>query len=449
MANPPAKEDSPAPARTHPRLMEAFWVWVKIGLLSFGGPSGQIALMHQELVEKRKWISDARFLHALNYCMVLPGPEAHQLAIYTGWLLHRALGGIIAGFWFVLPGAAVLLLVSYVYVTFGNLPILQAIFYGLKAAVVGIVAAAVIRIGRKALKNEVMWTISILAFVAIFWLKVPFPIIVISAGIIGLLGGKFFPSKFNIAMAHAGGGSHQIEEAVISDTQALPHTKPVFRRTVSTIGVCLLLWFAPLLMVWLWLGSGHTLFHEGLFFSKAAVVTFGGAYAVLPYVAQQAVETHGWLSTTQMMDGLGLAETTPGPLILVLQFVGFLGGWHGPGELSPIQAAMLGALLTSWMTFVPGFLFIFAGAPYIEQMRGNLRMTTALSAITAAVVGVILNLAVWFGLSVLFPQWRVDWFALLLSATAFIGLLKFKWDVIPVILGSALLGAIYKFILGG
>jgi chromate transporter len=431
----------------HPTFLTAFWVWVKIGLLSFGGPTGQIALMHTELVEKRRWVSDARFLHALNYCMLLPGPEAHQLVIYIGWLLHRTWGGIVAGVWFVLPGALLLWSVSYVYVSYGDVPWIAAIFYGLKPAVLALVAAAVLRIGKKALKTKVMWTISALAFVAIFFFNVPFPLIVLTGGIIGLVGGAFFPNEFRIPLGH-GGKSGQQEESVISDTGALAHTQTTLARTALVAVCCLAIWFTPMLLTGLWLGTDHTLFRESTFFTKAAVVTFGGAYAVLPYVAQQAVETHGWLNAAQMMDWLGLAETTPGPLILVLQFVGFLGGYHQPGGLSPLLAATLGALITSWMTFVPSFLFIFVGAPYIERMRDNTRLTMALSAITAVVVGVVLNLAVWFGIHVLVPEpGRVDWYAVAVGIVAFVGLTRWKWDIIPVVIGAGVLGLFYKIVI--
>lgn len=431
----------------HPTFRAALRVWIKIGLLSFGGPTGQIALMHRELVERLRWVSDARFLHALNYCMVLPGPEAQQLAIYTGWLLHRMRGGIAAGVLFVLPGALLLWIISYVYVTFGQVPAVEAVFYGLKAAVMAIVAAAMIRIARKALKNEVLWSVSALAFAAIFFLGVPFPAIVIGAGLAGLIGGRFFPKKFDLTLGH--GAATEASGSVISDEVSANIPRPTLARTLTVSATWLAIWFVPVLLVLWWLGPQHALFREGLFFSKAAVVTFGGAYAVLPYVAQQAVEHHGWLSTTQMMDGLGLAETTPGPLILVLQFVGFLGGWQQSGELSPLLAATIGAALTSWVTFVPGFLFILAGAPYIERMRGNLRLTTALSAITAAVVGVMLNLAVWFALSVVWPDGTggaVDWFPVGMATVAFVGLIRFQWNVIPVVVGGGLLGLAYRML---
>ena len=431
-------------ATHHPSFREAFRFWLKLGFISFGGPTGQIAIMETELVEKKKWISQSRFLHALNFCMLLPGPEAQQLAIYVGWLLHKTWGGIVAGALFVIPSMFVLWGLSYVYVAYGSLPWLAAIFYGLKPAVMAIVAFAVVRIGSKALKNSVMWSIAALAFVAIFFLKVPFPAIVMSAAAVGFLGGKYWKEKFFITSGH--GSSKEMHRSVLDDDSEVPkQAKPSIAWSLRIGSVCLLLWWLPVFLCGLWQGWDGILFREGLFFSKAAVVTFGGAYAVLPYVAQQAVEHHGWLTTPQMMDGLGMAETTPGPLIVVTQFVGFLGGWNDPGSLSPLTAATLGALITTWTTFLPSFLWTLLGAPHIEQMRGHVKMTSALSAVTAAVVGVVLNLAVWFGIHVLLPDGKMlDWFALALSAVAFIGMLKWKWDVISVVVGSGLLGLAYK-----
>jgi chromate transporter len=425
-----------------PTFAEAFRFWLKLGLISFGGPSGQIAIMHEELVERRKWISESRFLHALNYCMLLPGPEATQLATYIGWLLHRTRGGIVAGALFVLPSAFILWLLSFVYVTWGNVPLVAAIFYGLKPAVLAIVAAAVIRIGSKALKNTVMWSIAALAFVTIYFFRVPFPVIVFGAALVGFIGGWRWREKFLIASA-----SSTVQSDGLFNQTPL-HTKPSLARAVKVIVVSSAFWFAPLAALALWLGTDHALFREGVFFSKAAMVTFGGAYAVLPYVSQQAVENYGWLTAPQMLDGLGLAETTPGPLIMVLQFVGFLGGWNQPGPLAPLVAATLGAFITTWTTFVPCFLWIFLGAPHIEQLRGNTHLTTTLSAVTAAVVGVILNLAVWFGQHVLFPApQRVDWFALIMALAIFIGLWRWKWNVVPVVLGAGLLGLAYKVLI--
>ena len=430
-----------------PSFGEAFRFWLKLGFISFGGPTGQIAIMQTELVEKKKWISQARFLHALNFCMLLPGPEAQQLAIYIGWLLHKIRGGIVAGALFVIPSIFVLWTLSYIYAAFGNLPWIAAIFYGLKPAVTAIVLVAVIRIGRKALKNFVMWTLAAAAFVGIYFFKVPFPAIVLGAGVIGFLGGILWKDKFAVAAGHGEGE----KLSVISDEQeSPPHTRPNLRRAVLISCACLVLWLTPTILAGVLRGWDSTLFKEGLFFSKAAVVTFGGAYAVLPYVAQQALFHYGWLKPGQMMDGLGLAETTPGPLIMVLQFVGFMGAWQHPEGLPPLLAATLGALLTTWATFTPCFLWIFVGGPHIEQLRGNEKLTSALSTITAAIVGVILNLAVWFALHVFFPGAGViDWMAIALCAAAFVAMLRYKIDIIPVVIGSGLLGLIYKMLAGG
>ncbi|MEO7933313.1 MAG: chromate efflux transporter, partial [Chthoniobacterales bacterium] len=351
----------PDPLETHPppSFGEAFRFWLKLGFISFGGPTGQIAIMHTELVEKRRWISEARFLHALNYCMILPGPEAQQLAIYIGWLLHRTWGGIVAGALFVLPSALLLWLLSVIYVMHGSVWWIAAIFHGLKPAVLAIVAAAVLRIGKKALKNELMWAIALLAFVAIHFFRVPFPFLMLAAAVIGLLGSRWQREKFLVVPGH-------VQPDAILDEN---HTRPSLARALRVILVCGLLWWVPVFLIRLWLGSEHALAREGIFFSQAAMVTFGGAYAVLPYVAQQAVENHQWLTALQMLDGLGLAETTPGPLIMVLQFVGFVGAWNQPGTLPPLVAATFGALITTWATFAPCFLWIFLGAPYIEQLR--------------------------------------------------------------------------------
>lgn len=423
-------------------LSEAFRFWLKLGFISFGGPTGQIAIMHSELVERRRWISESRFLHALNYCMLLPGPEAQQLAIYIGWLLHRTIGGILAGALFVLPSIFVLWGLSYIYVVYGKIPWISSIFYGLKGAVIAIVAVAVLRIGSRALKNEALWLIAALAFISIFFLKAPFPLIIFAAGLLGFVGGKLWRHKFRIPMA-PGLAANQ---SVIDDhAVAAAHTKPSLSRTIKILIIGLILWFLPVLTAGFWKGWDHALAREGIFFSKAAMVTFGGAYAVLPYVSQQAVEKFHWLQPGQMMDGLALAETTPGPLIMVVQFVGFMGGWNQPGGLSPLVAATLGALITTWTTFVPCFLWIFLGAPYIEQTRSNVHLTSMLSAITAAVVGVVLNLVVWFAIHSVFPgKGRIDWLLLFLSIAAFIGMVRWKWDIIPVVLGSALLGLLLR-----
>jgi chromate transporter len=397
--------------------------------------------MHSELVDRKRWIGEGRFLHALNYCMLLPGPEAQQLSINCGWLLHRTWGGLAAGVLFVLPSAFILWGLSVVYVTYGNLPWIAAVFYGLKPAVLAIVAAAVLRLGSKALKNVAMWSLASLAFVAIFFFHAPFPAIIIAAALIGYGGGMRWESVFLVMKGH--GAKSAMPGAVIDDSHDAPaHTRPSLSRAVKVLAVGLALWWLPVLAAGLALGRASTLVQEGLFFSKAAMVTFGGAYAVLPYVAQQAVENFHWLTVPQMLDGLGLAETTPGPLIMVLQFVSFLGGWNHPGSLAPLLAATLGAALTTWVTFVPCFIWIFLGAPYIEQLRRQTRLTCALSAVTAAVVGVVLNLAVWFGLHVIMPAaGRVDWFAVAVASLAFLALLRFKSGIIPVVIAGAGLGS--------
>jgi chromate transporter len=430
-----------------PTFGEAFRFWLKLGFISFGGPTGQIAIMHTELVDRRRWISQSRFLHALNYCMLLPGPEAQQLATYIGWLLHKTAGGIVAGALFVIPSIFVLWTLSYIYAAYGSVPWIAAIFYGLKPVVVAIVIAAVIRIGRNALKNEVMWAIAALAFVAIFFLSVPFPAIIIGAGLVGLLGGKIWPSKFDVISASHKNAGVGTSSSVIDDEHEPPaHTKPSLKRGIAVATTWLLVWWTPVLLAAVLFGAGHTIFREGIFFSKTAVVTFGGAYAVLPYVAQHAVEEFSWLQPGQMMDGLGLAETTPGPLIMVLQFVGFMGGWNQPGHLSPLVAATLGALITTWVTFTPCFLWVFLGGPHIEQLRGNKRITMALSTVTAAVVGVILNLAVWFALHVIHPQTGLDWFAIALGLAALGAMIRWKLGVIPVVIGGGMIGLVYSAI---
>src|SRR5438552_3779149 len=427
----------------HPSFAQACRFWLKFGFISFGGPTAQIALLHGELVERRKWISESRFLHALNFCMLLPGPEAHQLAIYIGWLLHKIRGGVIAGTLFVLPAAIFLWSLTWAYAAYGMIAWVAAIFFGVKAAVMAIVAEAVIRIGSKALKNEVMWSLAVLAFVAIFFLKVPFPLVVLTAGLIGLVGGKFWKDKFLVFGQNKSGTKDQ--EIVLSDEMESPaHTKPSLPRAIKVSAIWLTLWWAPVLLTGLWRGWNDTVFREGLFFSKAAVVTLGGAYAVLQYVAQNAVEHFHWLQTGQMMDGLGLAETKPGPLIMVLQFVGFMGGWNVPGGLPPLTAATLGAFISTWTTFVPCFLYVIIGVPHIAQLRGNVHLTTALSAITAAVVGVVMNPAVWFGMHILLPKNApFNWFAAVIGVVAFLGMWRWNWSIIPVILGSGLLGLIY------
>ena len=418
-----------------PTFAEAFRFWLKLGFISFGGPAGQIAIMHEELVERRRWLSEERFLHALNYCMLLPGPEAQQLATYAGWLLHGTRGGIAAGALFVLPSALILWALSWAYVAFGTLPWMAAILYGLKPAVLAIVAAAIVRIGAKVLKNRAMWTLAALAFAGLFFAKLPFPLIVLAAGMCGFVGGRIRPDLFAVLKSHG------------APAAAASGAAPSPARAAKVLTIGLAIWWTPIFAAGAWHGWNGTLFREGVFFSKAAMVTFGGAYAVLPYVAQQAVEQYGWLAPGQMLDGLGLAETTPGPLIMVLQFTGFLGGWNAPGALNPLTAATLGAAITTWATFVPCFIWIFLGAPYVERLRENVRLTAALSAITAAIVGVILNLAVWFGWHVLLPAPdRYDVFAAILAIVAFIGIVRWKWNVIGVIAASALAAWLAHFV---
>jgi chromate transporter len=420
----------PAP----PTFREALRFWLKLGFISFGGPAGQISIMQTELVDRKKWIDQEHFLHALNYCMLLPGPEAQQLAIYCGWLLHRARGGLAAGVLFVLPSALILWVLSYIYVSYGALPWIAAIFYGLKPAVIAIVAAAMLRIGKKSLKTPMHWALSAVAFGAIFFLHAPFPAIVFGAGVLGFFGGRLF------------GWSKPTLPPMEISGNVKPGSNWLYSLRVVVVGGAL--WFAPVVAVGLWQGWDSALAREGFFFSKAAMVTIGGAYAVLPYVAQQAVVKFSWLGAPQMLDGLGLAETTPGPLIMVLQFVGFLGGWNHPGALPPLLAATLGAALTTWVTFVPCFIWIFLGAPHIERMRRHPRLNTALTAVTAAVVGVILNLAVWFAGHVIFPKHApVDWFALAVALVAFLAMQRYKVGIIPVVFAGGALGLLWQLVL--
>ncbi|MBL9210380.1 MAG: chromate efflux transporter [Opitutaceae bacterium] len=438
------RETSPLP-QPHPTRAEAFRFWLKLGFISFGGPTGQIAIMHTELVEKRRWISEARFLHALNYCMLLPGPEAQQLATYIGWLLHRTWGGVIAGTLFVLPSALLLWTLSLIYVAWGSVPGIAAVFDGLKPAVLAIVVAAGIRIGRRTLRNEVMAAIALAAFAAIFFGRVPFPLIIAGAALAGWIGHRMRPDKFQVINGH---GSGMTGGSVI-EAQSVAHATPSLGRALRVLAVCLTLWWLPVLLAGAVLGWDHVLFQQGLFFSKAAMVTFGGAYAVLPYVSQQAVEHFQWLQPGQMLDGLALAETTPGPLIMVLQFVGFVGAWHQPAPFSPLVGATLGAAITTWTTFLPCFLWIFLGAPYIERLRGHAGLSATLAAITAAVAGVVLNLAVWFGGHVLWPQdGVVDWLDWAVAAVALLGLVRWKWDIMFVVAGAAAFGLLRWAITG-
>jgi chromate transporter len=395
--------------------------------------------MQQELVEKKKWVSTERFLNALNYCMLLPGPEAQQLAIYIGWLLHKVPGGIVAGAFFVIPGMFVLFSLSFVYAVHGNVAWVASIFSGLKPAVIAIVAAAVIRIATKALGSSIMVVIAALSFVAIYFFNLPFPIIILGAGLIGLAGGMLSPARFAAKNGRRSAVTENGYVLICEDPHSC-HIQPSNKRNFILILAFLGLWWGPMLLLYHF-SSAPVLFKEGLFFTKAAFLTFGGAYAVLPYIAQAGVEQYAWLTGPQMIDGLGLAETTPGPLIMVVQFIGFLAGWNYPGVLSPLGGAILGSLTATYFTFLPCFFFIFLGAPYIEKLRGNLKLTSALSSITAAVVGVVLNLAVWFGVQVLMPAGEgFNWFGAVVCAAAF-GLIQWgKLGIVTVILGSGMAG---------
>ncbi|MBZ9724191.1 chromate efflux transporter [Mesorhizobium sp. CO1-1-11] len=439
-----------------PSFREATKLWAKIGLLSFGGPAGQIALMHKELVEDRRWIGEQRFLHALNYCMLLPGPEAQQLAIYIGWLLHRTIGGLVAGVLFVVPGALVMLTLSILYALYGDVPLVTALFFGVKAAVLAVVVEAVIRIGRRALKNRLMVAIALCAFLGIYVLAIPFPLIVLIAGSVGWVGNRVAPALFSGA-AHGKNDAPDIRGAVdlMFERGELAHTRPTRWHAPRTIAIWLPIWLGPVLLLWALTGTSSVWTQIGGFFSLMAVVTFGGAYAVLAYVAQAAVQSFGWLAPGEMVDGLGLAETTPGPLILVLQFVGFIAAFRHSGSLDPLLGGSLGALLTLWVTFTPCFFWIFLGAPYIEALRGNKALSAALGAITAAVVGVVMNLALWFALHVVFREVRmtglgmnvpvlssIDWRAALLSVAAMVAILKLKTGVLPTLAGCALAGVL-------
>jgi chromate transporter len=432
-------------------LSQAFWYWLRLGFISFGGPAGQISIMHQDLVERRRWISERRFLHALNYCMVLPGPEAQQLATYIGWLMHRTWGGIIAGGLFVLPSLFVLIGLSWVYMAYGHVPAVAGVLYGIKPAVTAIVLFAAYRIGSRALKNPVLWSIAAAAFVSIFALHVPFPYIVIGAGIIGFIGGRVVPSKFQTGGGHGAADKHY-GAALIDDDHPTPrHALFRWPRTITVIVIGLVLWGAPMAVLAALYGWDATLTQMGWFFTKAALLTFGGAYAVLPYVYEGAVGTYHWLTPTQMIDGLALGETTPGPLIMVVAFVGFVGGWtkeiFGPDSL--FAAGAVAAAVVTYFTFLPSFLFILIGAPLIETTRDAVRLTAPLTAITAAVVGVILNLAVFFAYHVLWPDGlagRFDWISALIGVAAFIALFRFKVDVIPVIATAGAIGLVLSLV---
>ena len=435
---------------------EALRYWFKLGFISFGGPAGQISMMHQELVEKRRWISEHRFLHALNYCMVLPGPEAIQLAIYIGWLMHGVLGGIVAGVLFFLPALILLISLSWIYVAFGDVPTVAGVLYGIKPAVTAIVVFAAYRIGSKALKNGVLWALAAAAFVAIFWFDAPFPYIVFGAAVLGVIGGRIAPEKFKTGGGH-GASNKSYGPAIIDDHSPVPdHARFSWPRVMIFLAVGVasgVAVFALLLALYGWQG---TLTQMGWFFTKAAFLTIGGAYAVLPYVYQGGVEQYGWLTGPQMIDGLALGETTPGPLIMVVTYVGFVGGWTKQvfgADLSGLSG-IAGAMVATFFTFLPSFLFILIGGPAVEASRHDIKFSAPLSAITAAVVGVVLNLAVFFAWHVLWPQATTaapfsgpfQWFAVIVGIAAFIALWRFKIDIMKVIGACALAGLIYQLL---
>ncbi|MER8417693.1 chromate efflux transporter [Mesorhizobium sp. M0166] len=453
----------PSPAEAHDHgvsFAAAMRVWARVAMLSFGGPAGQIAMMHRIIVEEKRWIGETRFLHALNYCTLLPGPEAQQLAIYIGWLMHKTKGGLVAGTLFVLPGAIAIMILSWIYAVFGNVGAVQALFFGLKAAVLAIVLEAVLRIGRRALRNNVMVGLAAAAFIALFFFHAPFPLVILIAAGIGYVGGRAGWAAFKSGNGHGKVGGTQVDDADSALGEGVPaHARPSAAWGFKVAGVGLLLWLVPVLALLAFLGQGNVFTDIAIFFSKMAMVTFGGAYAVLAYVAQQGVEHYGWLKPGEMLDGLGMAETTPGPLIMVTQFVGFMGAYRAPGVLGPLVAGTLGGLLTTWVTFVPCFLWIFLGAPFMETMRSNKALSAALSAITAAVVGVILNLAVWFALHVLFRELHdVSWLgitldvpvfnsvnipSLVLTLGALVAVFRFKVGMIPVLVACSILGILY------
>ena len=429
----------------HPSFWEAFVYWLKLGFISFGGPAGQIAIMHQELVERRRWISEKRFLHALNYCMVLPGPEATQLATYIGWIMHRTWGGLVAGGLFVLPSLFVLIALSWIYMAYGTVPAIAGTLYGIKPAVTAIVLFAAYRIGSRALRHAALWMLAALAFLAIYALDVPFPLIVIGAGLIGYVGGRVAPSVFAQGGGHAAGGKTYGAAIIDDDTPTPPHALFTWGRFAAVAGAGFALWAIAIALLALVYGADSTYAAMAWLFTKAALVTFGGAYAVLPYIYQAAVEHYHWLQPTQMIDGLALGETTPGPLIMVVAFVGFVGAWAktvlGPDML--LVAGALGATVATYFTFLPSYVFIFLGGPLVETTHGNLKFTAPLTGITAAVVGVIVNLAVFFAYHVLWPQGyggRFDWISAAIGIAAFVALARYKINVIPVILVCGAIG---------
>ena len=428
---------------------QAFMFWLKLGFISFGGPAGQIALMHEELVVRRKWLSEKRFLHALNYCMVLPGPEAQQLATYIGWLMHKTRGGVAAGVLFVLPSLFLLMGLSWIYIAYGQVTWVAGLFYGIKPAVAAIVLQAAYRIGSRVLHNNLLWAIAIASFMAIFALNVPFPLIVLAAAIIGFVGGRLSPASLRMGGGHAAVAVSTVNALIGDDTPTPSHAVFTWKRLWQVLLAATVLWLVPMGLLMFQFGWDHTLTQMSWFFTKAALLTFGGAYAVLPYVFQGAVEQFGWVTATQMMDGLALGETTPGPLIMVVAFVGFVGAYAqallGPDSL--FLAGALAATLVTWFTFLPSFIFILAGGPFVESTQNDLKFTAPLTAITAAVVGVILNLALFFGYHTVWPQGfgaPLDITSALIALAAAIALLKYKLNVIQVIAVCGLLGVLIK-----
>ena len=452
-----AAAQKPAPAHGV-SFAEALQVWLRVAALSFGGPAGQIAVMHRIIVDEKKWVGENRFLHALSYCMLLPGPEAQQLATYIGWLLHRWPGAIAAGGLFVLPGVIAIMALSWIYAAFGNVPTVASLFFGLKAAVLAIVLHAVRRVGSRALKSGPMIALAAIAFVAIFFSGVPFPIVVIAAGIIGFVAATSGSSAFTVGGGHGSAARGDTAGQSLLGDELPEHARPTIRRALRVSAIWLGLWLIPVLAIIAVLGTGQTFSQIGIFFSKMAVVTFGGAYAVLAYMAQQAVETYGWLKPGEMLDGLGMAETTPGPLIMVVQFVGFLAAYRDPGSLPPMLAGTLGGLLATWTTFVPCFLWIGLGAPFIEKLRDHRPLNGALAGITAAVVGVILNLAIWFALHTIFRETfpirgfgvsfdapvlaSVNLWALILSLAAIVAIFRFKAGTIQTLAACSAAGIV-------
>jgi chromate transporter len=433
-----------ATTRTAPSFGEALRFWIQLGFINFGGPAGQIAIMHRELVDRKQWVTEAQFLRALNFCTLLPGPEAQQLAVYIGWRLHGIWGGIVAGAWFVIPSIFVLLLLSWLVAAYGEVPLVAGLLYGVQAVVIAIVVEAVVRVGKRALKHPILYALAAGAFIALFFLKIPFPLVIIAAGLLGFLLQSRWPAVFQ-PQAHGGKAADDEHEDDLEPAQY-----PPISRLFKILGIYLVLWAIPVGALWLWRGSSDVLVQEALLFTAAAFVTFGGAYAVLAYIADVAVNVYGWLDAAQMVQGLGLAESTPGPLIMVTQYVGFMGAWKFHGPFDPLLYGTLGALTTTYVTFLPCFMFIFAGAPYIEALAGNERLQASLTAVTAAVVGVILNLAVFFALKVLFPEGRgFDVFAALMAVGAYLVIWRLKVPIYYLVPAGAVIGLAWMFVRQG